>query len=293
MTFRTRFAPSPTGLLHLGHAFSALTADARAHSEDGQFLLRIEDIDTPRCRAEFEAAIFEDLAWLGLAWPGPVMRQSDRLQAYHDALAQLADMGVLYPCRCSRADIRAALSAPQGGAPDGPAYPGTCRGRSMAQTGPTDALRLDLARALARTGPNGFEEQGPLHPGHQRIDPDRLIAEGDPVIARRDIGTSYTLAVVVDDAAQGVTQVVRGDDLFQATSTQRVLQKLLDLPAPTYWHHALVLDSDGKRLAKRDDARALRRYREEGATPADIRRMVGLHASGASSSTSAPPRTAV
>ncbi len=287
----TRFAPSPTGPLHLGHALSALTAWDRARAAGGTFLLRIEDIDTARCRTEWEAAIADDLRWLGLAWPEPVLRQSDRMPAYRAALARLADLGVLYPCRCTRGDIRAALSAPQEGAP-APLYPGTCRGRAMADAGPGDAIRLDLSRALALTGPLAFDEAGPLRPG--RHDAALALADGDPVLARRDIGTSYALAVVVDDAAQGVTEVVRGADLFAATAVQTILQALLGLPRPTYWHHDLIRDDAGRRLAKRDDARALALYRAAGATPDDIRRMVGLQPAGAGRiSTSAPSRTAV
>ena len=256
----TRFAPSPTGYLHLGHAFSALIAWGRP----GRCLLRIEDIDRPRCRPEFEAAIAEDLRWLGLRWPEPVWRQSDRMGHYAAALDRLIALGVCYPCRCTRAEIRAALSAPQEGA-SAPAYPGTCRGRSMAEAGPNDAIRLDLHRALALAGPVGFSETGPL---------------GDVVLARRDIGTSYHIAVVVDDAAQGITEVVRGADLFEATPLHRLLQALLELREPSYHHHALIRDADGRRLAKRDDARAIRRYRADGATPAEVAALVGLRLRG-------------
>ncbi len=274
----TRFAPSPTGRLHLGHAYSALTAAGRAQAAGGTFLLRIEDIDTPRCTRAFEAAILEDLRWLGLSWPEPVMRQSDRMPAYRDALARLAALGVLYPCRCTRGDIRAALSAPQEGAgPDGPPYPGTCRGRPMAEAGPQDALRLDLRRALELAGRLEFHETGPLHGGIHAPDAVAMIAgTGDIVLARRDIGTSYALAVTVDDAAQRVTEVVRGEDLFDATPVQVLLRRLLGLPVPLFHHHALIRDAAGRRLAKRDDARALATLRAEGATPADIRAMVGL-----------------
>ncbi|MFC7703758.1 tRNA glutamyl-Q(34) synthetase GluQRS [Plastorhodobacter daqingensis] len=277
--YRTRFAPSPTGLLHLGHAFSALTAWDRAQAVGGSFLLRMEDIDRPRCRPEFEQAIYEDLQWLGLSWPRP-FRQSDRMGSYRAALGRLGMSGLIYPCRCTRADIKAALSAPQEGVPVGPdavIYPGTCRGRGMEEAGPDDALRLDMRRAVASLGNAGFQENGPLYPGWHRLDPDQLVAElGDVVLARRDIGTSYHVAVVVDDAAQRVTEVVRGVDLFSATPIHRLLQVLLELPHPNYWHHDLIRDEHGKRLAKRDDARAIRAYRAEGATPEDIRRMVGL-----------------
>lgn len=275
----TRFAPSPTGPLHLGHAFSALTAWTLAHEAGGNFLVRIEDIDRARCRPEFEEGIFHDLRWLGLDWPEPVMRQSGRLPAYAAALAQLQAMGLTYRCTCTRGDIRAALSAPQEGTvavgPDGPVYPGTCRHAGHDDAGA--AIRLDMAAAVARLGGLGFDETGHLRPGHHTLAPDRLVEQvGDIVLARRDIGTSYHLAVVVDDAEQGVTLVTRGDDLFEATTIHVVLQGLLGLPTPRYHHHRLIRDDQGKRLAKRDDARALARFRAEGATPADIRRMVGL-----------------
>lgn len=279
---RTRFAPSPTGPLHLGHAYSALVAHGRA--DPGEFLLRIEDIDRARCRPEYEASVHDDLRWLGLDWPEPVLRQSDRLPAYRAAVDRLAAMDVVYPCRCRRADIRAALSAPQEGAdpvegPDGPVYPGTCRGRRMAEAGPEDALRLDLKAALQRAGlaQVSFMESGPSLPGRPTMTAAGMVAGiGDVVLARRDIGTSYHVAVVVDDAAQGITEVVRGADLFAATFLHVLLQAVLGLPVPDYHHHALVRDDAGRRLAKRDDARALARYRAEGATPADIRRMIGL-----------------
>jgi len=275
----TRFAPSPTGLLHLGHAFSALTAWELARAAGGTFLLRIEDIDIPRCRPEFEAAIFEDLRWLGLDWPEPVLRQSDNLPAYGAALERLGALGLTYPCSCTRADIRAALSAPQEGVagPDGPVYPGTCRGRSLASRQPGDAIRLDMARAVAVTGPLRFTETGPAHAGPHEISPEAMIETvGDVVLARRDIGTSYHLAVVVDDAAQAITDVVRGEDLFTATPIHVLLQTLMGLPLPSYHHHRLIRDAAGKRLAKRDDARAIRTYRAEGLSPAAVRAMVGL-----------------
>lgn len=276
---RTRFAPSPTGPLHLGHAFAALTAARLA--DPGQFLLRIEDIDRSRCRAQWEAAIHEDLHWLGLTWPQPVMRQSDRLPAYGAALDRLAGMGLLYPCRCRRADIAAALSAPQEGAigPDGPVYPGTCRGRPMAEAGPEDAIRLDVRRAFGLLGVDrvGFRDEAVL-PGqnHDLTAPDFIAGVGDVVLARRGMGTSYHLSVVVDDAAQGITLVTRGKDLFDSTYIHALLQALLGLPQPLYHHHRLIRNDAGIRLAKRDDARAIRSYREAGLMPADIRRMVGL-----------------
>lgn len=275
--FRTRFAPSPTGPLHLGHAFAALEAARLA--APGQFLLRIEDIDLDRCRPEYEAAIYDDLRWLGLDWPQPVLRQSARLPAYRAALARLAAMGVLYPCRCRRGDIRAALSAPQEGVPlagpDGLIYPGTCRGRAMADAGPDDVIRLDALRAMAQTGALSFTETGPVQHGLHYMQTDDFERQiGDVILSRRGMGTSYHLAVVVDDAAQGITLVTRGADLFEATWIHLLLQRLLDLPAPGYWHHDLIRDACGKRLAKRDDARALASLRAEGWTPADVRRAV-------------------
>jgi len=281
----TRFAPSPTGPLHLGHAYSALVAAERAAG--GTFLLRIEDIDRARARPEWEARIYDDLAWLGLSWPHPVMRQSERMAAYDAALDRLWATGLLYPCHCNRRDILAAAAAPQeGGAPvtgpDGVVYPGTCRPETP-PAGPRPegaALRLDMARAVAQTGALGFTETG-AGPGGETgriaVAPAQLVAGiGDAVLARRDMGTSYHLAVVVDDAAQGVTEVVRGRDLFEATPLHVLLQHLLGLPTPAYHHHRLIRDAAGKRLAKRDDARAIARYREDGLSPAELRALVGL-----------------
>lgn len=267
----TRFAPSPTGPLHLGHAYAALVAAGLGR----RFLLRIEDIDIARCRPEWEAAILYDLQWLGLRWEEPVLRQSARAPAYEAAIAHLSDMGLTYHCACTRGDIRAALSAPQeGGAPtgpDGPVYPGTCRDKGLK----TGAIRLDMARAMARLGRVSFRETG-LRAGVHSFGADLAQTVGDIVLARRDIGTSYHLAVVVDDAAQGITLVTRGEDLFDATAIHVVLQGLLGLPSPDYHHHRLIRDDQGHRLAKRDDARALAKYRAEGARPQDIRRLVGL-----------------
>jgi glutamyl-Q tRNA(Asp) synthetase len=282
LTYLTRFAPSPTGPLHLGHAFSALTAWDRARVAGGTFLLRIEDLDPARCRPDYEAAIYDDLGWLGLDWPRPVWRQSGRLAAYQAALDRLAGLGLTYPCACTRRDIAAALAAPQEGAagPDGPVYPGTCRGRPMATAGPGEAIRLDLTAALHRLGwpAARFTETGPGRAGEIRLPAaDLRAATGDIVIGRKDTGSAaYHLAVVVDDAAQGVTEVVRGEDLFAATGVQRVLQGLLGLPEPAYHHHRLIRDAEGKRLAKRDDARALAVYRAEGVTPAGLRSLLGL-----------------
>ena len=276
--FVTRFAPSPTGLLHLGHGFSAMTAWEAAKSAGGTCLLRIEDTDATRVRPEYEAAIYEDLAWLGLTWPEPVWRQSDRLDVYAAALDRLGRLGLTYPCRCTRADIRAAVAAPQEGAGPGSAvYPGTCRGRVLAEAGQGEAIRLDLSRALALLdGPAlTWTETGPAHAGTHALDPEAMRREiGDVVLARKDIGAAaYHLSVVVDDAAQGITHVVRGEDLLDATPIHRLLQALLELPVPVWHHHALVRDAGGKRLAKRDDARAIREYRKAGLTPEDVRRL--------------------
>ena len=286
-----RFAPSPTGRLHLGHAFSALTAHEAARRTGGLFLLRIEDIDRSRCRAAFEDAIFEDLAWLGLCWERPVLRQSSRTSAYVEALDALASRGLLYPCTCTRRDI--ALSAPQEGAagPDGPVYPGTCRGRRVEDAaGQPHALRLDMGRAIDALGGAaavarlGFEEIGAGPEGETgkfALDAAALRdGVGDVALGRKDIGTSYHLAVVVDDAFQGVTHVTRGCDLFSAVPLHRLLQALLGLPVPVWRHHRLIRDGAGRRLAKRDDARALATLRTEGAGPDEIRAILGFGPAG-------------
>ena len=282
MTFITRFAPSPTGPLHLGHAYSALLAYDMAQTAGGEFLLRIEDIDQSRARPQWEAQIYDDLHWLELEWPEPVMRQSNRLPAYKDALAKLDSMGLLYRCTCKRRDIEAAISAPQEGAepaygPDGLIYPGTCR--HMEHTDSSAAIRLDMEEACLYLGAPvlSFEEAGPSHAGRHQITSEELVHQiGDIVLARRYMGTSYHLSVVVDDATQEITDVIRGEDLFEATKIHVLLQTLLDLPTPIYHHHHLIRDEAGKRLAKRDDARAISKIRSDGATPADIRKLVGL-----------------
>lgn len=283
MAFVTRFAPSPTGPLHLGHAYSAILAHDMARAAGGRFLLRMEDTDLERCRPDYEAGIEADLRWLGLAWDGPVHRQSDHIAGYNARLEPLAGRGLLYPCSCTRSDIRAALSAPQEGVAHA-VYPGTCRGRTMDSRRPGDALRLDLAAALRALAGEAldFTETGPGQAGLHRVDPARALAEiGDVVLSRKgeDI-VAYFLASAFDDADQGITHVIRGEDLFAFTPVQVILQHLLGLPTPIYHHHRLIRDDQGKRLAKRDDARALAKYRAEGATPADIRRMVGLQAIG-------------
>lgn len=279
----TRFAPSPTGPLHLGHAYAAFVAHDMAREAGGRFLLRIEDIDRQRSKPEWVARILDDLDWLGLHPDGPVTFQSDRMPAYRDALETLWRRGLLYRCTCSRRDIEAAASAPQEGVtfgPDGIVYPGTCRDHGAPDQGeplPDAVLRLNMARATALTGDSTFEEIGPDHAGHHTVTAEDLTRTvGDVVLARREMGTSYHLSVVLDDAAQGITHVTRGLDLFEATQIHILLQKLLELPTPIYCHHRLIRDQEGRRLAKRDDARALALYRAEGARPEDIRRMVGL-----------------
>ncbi|SDK36807.1 tRNA glutamyl-Q(34) synthetase GluQRS [Aliiruegeria lutimaris] len=281
----TRFAPSPTGPLHLGHAYSALLASDMARAASETFLLRIEDIDQSRARPEWEAQIFDDLHWLGLDWPEPVMRQSERLPVYRAALQELWSRGLLYPCSCRRRDILEAASAPQeGGAPvmgpDGIVYPGTCRDRPLPAEMPAEALRLNMRKALDGIDNILFQEDGSGPNGERGtidIAPETLIGSiGDIVLARRDMGTSYHLSVVVDDAAQGISHVIRGQDLFAATAIHVLLQRILGLPRPIYHHHRLIRDDAGKRLAKRDDARAIGKYRADGASPADIREMVGL-----------------
>jgi glutamyl-Q tRNA(Asp) synthetase len=278
MAFVTRFAPSPTGPLHLGHAYSAILAHDMARSEGGSFLLRMEDTDLERCRPEYVDGILDVLLWLGLTWDGPVHRQSPKIAAYNTRLEPLATRGLLYPCSCSRNDIRAALSAPQEGVAHN-VYPGTCRGRGMDSRLPGDALRLDLSAALAALpGPLRFDETGETFAGSHIVALEQALVEiGDVVLSRKgeDI-VAYFLASAFDDANQGITHVIRGDDLFAFTPIQVILQHLLDLPTPTYHHHPLIRDEVGKRLAKRDDARAISKYRGEGATPDDIRRMVGL-----------------
>ena len=270
----TRFAPSPTGELHIGHAFSALAAYDAAQAEDGRFVLRIEDIDVTRCRPEYEEAIFRDLAWLGLTWELPVRRQSEHFDDYSAALRTLDEMGVLYPCFCTRAEIAAEIArspaAPHG--PEGPLYPGTCRVLDSSErarriaAGEAHAVRLDVAAAMARVG--GVLTWHDRHAGTVIAQPESL---GDVVLARKDVPTSYHLAVTVDDHLQGITLVVRGEDLFATTHIHRLLQALLGFETPDYAHHHLLLDEQGKRFAKRDKAKTLAALREEGVTPEELR----------------------
>jgi glutamyl-Q tRNA(Asp) synthetase len=271
MTIITRFAPSPTGYLHLGHVRSAWEGWHAARAADGRFLLRVEDIDIGRCRPEFDAAIREDLAWLGLDWDGEVRRQSEHFADYRAALDQLDSAGLLYPCFCTRREIQAEI-ARAGGAPqgeDGPVYPGTCKRLSANEraerlaAGADYALRLDVAAALARSGALRWCDDG----RQVAADPAAL---GDVVLARKDVPTSYHLAVTVDDALQGVTLVMRGVDLFAATHIHRLLQALLGLPTPAYRHHPLLTDAGGRRLAKRDRALTIRAMREAGMSAAEI-----------------------
>lgn len=275
----TRFAPSPTGLLHLGHAMSALHAWRRAREAGGRFLLRLEDIDAARCRPAFAEAILEDLAWLGLDWDGAVRVQSAHMAEYRAALEALAARGLLYPCFCTRAEIAREIAA-SGHAPhgaDGPLYPGTCRRLSADERagriarGEPYALRLDTAAAMEAAGTLTAEEEGE---GAFVVDPRGRF--GDVVLARKDTPASYHLCVTHDDALQGVTLVTRGIDLKPATHLHRLLQALMGWPAPRWRHHALLTGPDGKRLAKRDAALALRALREAGRSPAEVRALAGF-----------------
>ena len=281
-----RFAPSPNGYLHLGHAFSALLNDDLARRAGGRLLLRIEDIDPTRCRREYEEAIDEDLAWLGIAWETPVRRQSEHLADYHAALDKLNAQGLVYPSFESRAEIAKLVAQRQtSGAwprdPDGaPLYPGAAKHVSAAErerridTGAPYALRLDMAAAIARTGALSWTESGEGPDGESGTIAARPQAWGDVILARKETPTSYHLSVVVDDALQGVTDVVRGEDLFHATSVHRLLQQLLGLPEPGYRHHRLIRDEGGHKLSKSTHATGLRELRAAGAVPADIRRLV-------------------
>lgn len=279
MSVVTRFAPSPTGWLHLGHAYAAVFAHNEARKTVGRFLIRLEDIDQTRVRPEYEAAIFEDLSWLGLAWESPVRRQSEHCDDYRSALEKLSSLGMLYPCFCTRKEIQDEIAragqAPHGA--DGPLYPGTCRVKSTAEQqeriggGQPYALRLDAVKAASLVGRELSWVD--LDRGEQKVDP---ASFGDVVLARKETPASYHLAVVVDDALQGITLVTRGEDLFEATHLHRLLQELLRLPVPQWRHHRLITDENGKRLAKRDDARSLRSLREHGWTPERVKESIGL-----------------
>ncbi len=272
--FVTRFAPSPTGRLHRGHAFSALTAFEAARRQGGRFILRIEDIDRTRCRPEFEAGILEDLAWLGLSWENPVRRQSDHMDDYHRALQSLIDRGLAYRCFRTRKEIAQAMaSAPHGPEPIwiGAPLPATEEAERLAR-GEAFAWRLSLGAARKALG--GFDHLAVLEQGIAY--PARPDLAGDIVLARKDVGVAYHLAVVVDDALQGVTQVIRGEDLKDVTHIQRLLQALLDLPAPDYSHHRLLTDADGRRFAKRDRAETLADLRDRGISAETLRREMGF-----------------
>lgn len=283
----TRFAPSPTGRLHLGHAYSALYAARLARESGGRFLLRIEDIDAGRSRPAHEAGMLEDLAWLGLSWEQPIWRQSARGDQYRVALDRLSAAGLLYPCFCTRKMIRAEIAAMgqaphlPGSGPDGPIYPGTCRGldkntrASRMADGQSYALRLDMRRAMAAVGTLTWRDR---LAGSQVM---RADIFGDIVIARKDVPASYHLAVTIDDAAQGVSLVTRGADLFQASHVHRLLQALLDLPVPDWQHHAILVDQDGNRLAKRLSSTSLADLRRAGESAASVREMAEEKAAGA------------
>ena len=283
-----RFAPSPNGYLHLGHALSALLNADMAKAAGGRMLLRIEDIDPSRCRPEYEAGIYEDLAWLGLTWERPVRRQSEQFDFYRDALTRLDAMGLIYPSFESRAEIAALVAAREAQAPsprdpDGaPLYPGNAKALAPAErarliaSGAPYAMRLDMAAAMTRAGALTWLETGAGPRGETGTFIADPAAWGDVILARKDAPGSYHLAVTLDDAAQGVTDVVRGNDLFDATSVHRLLQSLLGLPAPRYHHHRLIVDADGRKLSKSTQATALRERRASGATPSDIRKGLGL-----------------
>jgi glutamyl-Q tRNA(Asp) synthetase len=283
-----RFAPSPNGYLHLGHAFSVLLNFDLARATGGRLLLRIEDIDATRCRPEFEAAIYEDLAWLGIAWEQPVRRQSQHFADYRAATERLAAMGLLYPSFESRAEIARLIAAEEAQGswprdPDGaPLYPGLARSLSsqavaeLIQADAPMALRLDMAKAIASSSSLAWTEQGMGPGGETGIVTAQPDAWGDVILARKETPTSYHLSVVIDDALQNVTHVVRGQDLFWSTSVHRLLQHLLGLPQPVYKHHPLVRDEAGAKLSKSTGSTSLRELRTGGATPSDIRRMVGL-----------------
>ena len=272
----TRFAPSPTGRLHVGHGWSALMAMDLARAAGGTMRLRIEDIDGTRSRPEHVAAIIEDLRWLGVAWDGEIIFQSQRTGTYAAALDRLRAMGLLYPCFCTRADIQASLTAPHG--PEGPVYPGTCRGLDAAERarriadGDAHAWRIDMGRALAMAEAKAGVGAGPLRWRAFDDDGDAMItadplAHGDVVLARKDAPASYHLSCTLDDAAMGVTHVLRGTDLRSVTDIHRLLQALLDLPSPAYRHHPLLVDAQGQRLAKRSGAIAIAALRAQGMDP--------------------------
>ncbi len=277
----TRFAPSPTGYLHLGHAYAAFFARRAALGPGGRFLVRIEDIDSGRCRTQFEDAIFGDLAWLGLRWEEPVRRQSAHLEDYEKALRQLEEEGLVYPCFCTRKEIAGEIAragaAPHG--PEGPVYPGICRRLSRAERarrvreGTAHALRLDMGAAVRRAGRLQWRDR---ERGVVEARPETL---GDVVLARKEVPTSYHLSVTLDDALQGVTLVTRGEDLFESTHVHRLLLELLGLPVPEWHHHHLVMDAEGRRFSKRDESVTLRALRAAGRSAESVREELGFGAS--------------
>ena len=283
-----RFAPSPNGYLHLGHAYSALLNFDLARQGGGRFLLRIEDIDATRCRPEYETAIYEDLAWLGIVWETPVRRQSEHFPAYREAIDRLSALSLIYPSFDSRAEIARMVTAREKTAPwprdpDGaPLYPGEAKSLGSAErqrlidSGAPFALRLDMEAAIARVGQLTWTEQGEGPTGESGAVAARPDAWGDVILARKETPTSYHLSVVIDDALQGITHVVRGEDLFWSTSVHRLLQQLLGIPQPVYRHHRLIRDAAGQKLSKSTLATGLRELRAAGATPAKIRQLVGL-----------------
>lgn len=280
MSTVTRFAPSPTGNLHLGHAYSALFAFDATRASGGAFKVRIEDIDRTRCRPEFEQQIYDDLTWLGLTWETPVRRQSEHFDDYRKALQALSEQGISYPCFCTRKDIEAEIDA-AGGAPHGPdgsLYPGTCRHidtrerQDRMAKGEPHAIRLDMQAACLRTGPLTWLDR---ELGKRQARPELF---GDVVLARKDTPTSYHLSVTLDDHLQGITLVTRAIDLVDATDVHRLLQALLDLDQPNYHHHPLLYGADGKRFAKRDKSKTLKSLRDEGMTPDDVKQMIAERA---------------
>lgn len=291
---KTRFAPSPTGYLHLGHAYSAIFAKNLADQLGGRFLVRIEDIDQSRTMDAYEVQIFDDLKWLGIDFDQPVLRQSTRLDAYQHALSSLGALGLIYPCSCTRKDIEAALLAPQEGEKPQMIYPGTCRHRGFDSFKIGDAMRLNMSKALAQIDTKeGYQILEGKDERIVTLDKAGLLEfHGDIVLARKDIASSYHLSVVVDDAYQGITHVTRGEDLSMFCDIHVLLQRLLGLPSPIFAHHALIRDDKGKRLAKRDDARSIKSYKESGMRPEEVFSKVADQIIGFKISTSSLSRIA-
>jgi glutamyl-Q tRNA(Asp) synthetase len=275
----TRFAPSPTGHLHLGHAFSAITAWNISQKTDKKFIIRIEDIDFQRCKVEYEKQIFDDLEWLGLTWEKPVIRQKNRFNSYREAIDILGNKNLIYPCSCTRKDINEALSAPQNNKIP-KIYTCACRNRSMSEATKTDNIRINIDKSINYLKKLNHKSLVFIDDYYQQnlinISFESQHLQEDIIVARKEIGTSYHLSVVVDDAFQDITHVVRGADLFSSTPIQRLLQELLELPQPLYHHHRLILDEDGKRLAKREASTALSILRESGVKPIELKRSLDL-----------------